>query len=157
MDIQTILVPYDFSEHADRAFKWAIELAKKWKARICLFHSIFEGTPVAYPGEVVPLDLPNWEKEILADSRTRLHDFAARQDTGSVTVETHVDLGPPFWGICQAAEKYHADLIVMGSHGRTGLAHVFLGSVAERVVRHAACPVLVVRTSNTQETNQKTA
>ncbi len=145
MDIQTILVPYDFSEHADRACDWAIELAKKWNAKICLFQAIFEGTPVVYPGTAAPSDLPKWETRILEEARARLHDFAARRDTGSVTVETYVDLGPPFWAICQAVEKYQVDLIVMGSHGRTGLAHVFLGSVAERVVRHSSCPVLVVR------------
>jgi universal stress protein A len=54
-------------------------------------------------------------------------------------------MGDAFWEICQAAEREHADLIVMGSHGRTGLAHVLIGSVAERVVRHAPCPVLVAR------------
>lgn len=151
MDIQTILVPYDFSDYARCAFDWALGLAEKWNAKICLFHALFKGTPVAYPGGLVaPFDVPKWEAEILADSRARLYDFAAQQNTGAVTVETYVDLGPPFLEICRAVERYHTDLIVMGSHGRTGLAHVFLGSVAERVVRHASCPVLVVRLSNTQ-------
>ena len=64
---------------------------------------------------------------------------------GTVQVETQVMVGEPFADICQSAAQEQADLIIMGSHGRTGLSHVLLGSVAERVVRHAPCPVLVVR------------
>ena len=70
-------------------------------------------------------------------------------------VETRVSLGEAAWEICHAAEREHADLIVMGSHGRTGLSHVLLGSVAERVVRHATCPVLVARMPKTEEAEKR--
>jgi universal stress protein A len=82
--------------------------------------------------------------EAIADADKRLREVIASTGlTGSV--ETRVVVGDAVWEICQAAEREHADLVIMGSHGRTGLAHVVLGSVAERVVRHAACPVLVAR------------
>jgi nucleotide-binding universal stress UspA family protein len=91
------------------------------------------------------VDLAKMEAELIADADKKLREIVAKQGTSTVPVETRAVLGDPFWEICQAAEQEPADLIVTGSHGRTGLAHVLLGSVAERVVRHASCPVLVAR------------
>lgn len=145
MQIKTILVPCDFSEHAERAYVWAITLAEKWGAKIILLHAAQLFTSLGYPESVYLLDLKKMEDEILADAEKRLSEFAAKKGSSSVAVETRAVTGDPFWEICQTAEQEHADLIVMGSHGRTGLAHVLLGSVAERVVRHAVCPVLVAR------------
>lgn len=145
MDIKTILVPCDFSDYADHAFTWAVAMAERWGAKIVLVHAAQSFSRLAYPDSLYLLDLPKLEAELITDAEKRLQDFVARKATGSVTVETRAALGDPFWEICQAAEREHADLIVMGSHGRTGLAHVLLGSVAERVVRHAPCPVLVAR------------
>ena len=90
-------------------------------------------------------DLARMERELIADAEKRVGEFAAKKGTRLVPVETRVTVGEAVWEICRMAEQEHADLIVMGSHGRTGLSHVVLGSVAERVVRHASCPVLVVR------------
>lgn len=145
MQVKTILVPCDFSAYAEQAYTWAMGLAEKWGAKIILVHAAHLFTSLGYPESVYLLDLQKMEEEILADAEKRLQEFVAKQGSRPVAVEARAVTGDPFWEICQTAEKEHADLIVMGSHGRTGLAHVLLGSVAERVVRHAPCPVLVAR------------
>jgi len=145
MQIKTILVPCDFSAYAEQAYTWAIGLAEKWEAKIILVHAAQLFTPLGYPESVYLLDLKKMEDEILADAEKRLKEFVVKKGASPVAVEARAVTGDPFWEICQTAENEHADLIVMGSHGRTGLAHVLLGSVAERVVRHAPCPVLVAR------------
>jgi nucleotide-binding universal stress UspA family protein len=145
MQIKTILVPCDFSEHSEHAFQWAIGLAERWSARIVLVHAAAPFSHLAYPESVYLIDLAKMEAEVLADAEKRLNEFTAKKGASSVTVNIKAITGDPFWEICQTAEQENADLIVMGSHGRTGLSHVVLGSVAERVVRHAPCPVLVAR------------
>lgn len=145
MQIKTILVPCDFSEYAELAYSWAVGLAEKCGAKVIIVHAAQLFTSLGYPESVYLLDLKKMEDEVLADAEKRLHEFVAKKGVSPVVVETRAVSGDPFWEICQTAEKEHADLIVMGSHGRTGFAHVLLGSVAERVVRHAPCPVLVVR------------
>jgi universal stress protein A len=85
------------------------------------------------------------EREMVAEAEKRVEEFAAKKGASVVPVEPRVTVGEAVWEICRRAEKEQADLIIMGSHGRTGLSHVVLGSVAERVVRHATCPVLVAR------------
>jgi universal stress protein A len=145
MQLKTILVPCDFSDYSEHAFGWALELAEGRGARIVLLHAAPLFSHLGYPESVYLLDLAKLEAEMIADAEKRLTEFAAKKGASTVTVDTRAVMGDPFWEICQAAEREPADLIVMGSHGRTGLAHVFLGSVAERVVRHARCPVLVAR------------
>ena len=144
MQIKTILVPTDFSEHAEQAFQWALEMAAAWNAKIVLFHAAPLFSHLAY-SDVYLLNLPTIEQEVVAEAEKRLGELVAKKGKNAVTVETRTVLGAPVVEICQAAEREHADLIVMGSHGRTGLSHVLLGSVAERVIRHAPCPVLVAR------------
>ena len=151
MHIGTILVPCDFSEGAQQAFSWALGLAKGWNTTILLFHAIPEFPRIAYANAasleaLSQLEIARIEAEIVDDADKKLKQFAEDKDDATVHVDTQVTLSDPFWGICQVAEKKSIDLIVMGSQGRTGLAHVLLGSVAERVIRHAPCPVLVVRT-----------
>lgn len=144
MDVKAILVPTDFSEHSDTALSWALEMAKKWQATITLLHVI--PTPPYSPTVMEPhFDPLAFERRLQADAQTGAQTQIGRFDTHNVPIRISVQLGEPFHDICEVAKAEHIDLIVTGSHGRTGLSHVFLGSVAERVVRHATCPVLVVR------------
>jgi universal stress protein A len=145
MEIKTILVPTDFSDFAEYAYNWAWGLADDCKAKIVLFHAAPTMSHLAFPESVYYPDLARMERELIADAEKRVGEFAAKKGTRPVLVETRVTVGEAVWEICRMAEKEHADLIIMGSHGRTGLSHVVLGSVAERVVRHAPCPVLVAR------------
>ncbi len=143
MDIRTILLPFDFSAPSEKAAVWALRLAEQWHARLLLLHVI--PTP-SYPPMLIGsyLQVADFEARLLAEVEAKLKEFATRIGTPNVRLDTRVILGEPFHDICHMAEQEAADLIVMGSHGWTGLRHVLLGSVAERVVRHAPCPVLVV-------------
>ena len=145
MEIKTILVPTDFSEYAEHAYNWALSLAADCKAKVVLFHAAPTMAHLAFPESVYYPDLARMEREMITDAEKRVQEFAGKKGTSTVPVESRVALGEAVWEICRAAEHEHADLIIMGSHGRTGLSHVVLGSVAERVVRHATCPVLVAR------------
>ena len=145
MQIRTILVPTDFSEYAEYAFPWALQMAADWQAKLVLFHAAAPISPLAFPDSVYLPELQRLETDMLADAEKRMAEFVEKQGSSSVVVETRVVVGEPVFEICQAVGREQADLIIMGSHGRTGLAHVLLGSVAERVIRHASCPVLVAR------------
>ncbi len=145
MNISIILVPTDFSAHAEYAYTWALELAVRWNAKVVLFHATPMLSSLVYPETMYAVDLARMEQDGLAEAEKQLKAAAAKKGVSTVTVETKVVMGEAVHEICAAANECRADLIVMGSHGRTGLAHVFLGSVAERVVRHATCPVLVAR------------
>ena len=143
MSIQKILVPYDFSQHSEHALDWAIGLAEKWRARLELLHVIHILPPVVdIAGDVYE----HVEQAQLAAAQKHLETvLSTKAEDSSVLFDSHVRRGVPFQAICDEAATQQADLIVMGSHGRTGLSHVFIGSVAERVIRHAPCPVLVTK------------
>jgi nucleotide-binding universal stress UspA family protein len=145
MKLNTILVPCDFSLHAEHAMTWAVKLATQPQARIILLYAVPIFARLSYTQVPVLMDIPKIEEEMIADGENQLRTFIAEHNVGHASVEPRAVLGDPFTVICRTAEEEHADLIVMGSHGRTGFSHVLLGSVAERVVRHAACPVLVTR------------
>jgi universal stress protein A len=136
LEIKTILVPTDFSEYAAYAYQWALGWADRSKAKVLLFYATPSLPFLAFPESVYAM---------VAEARKQMAAFAAKKGMSTVAVETRVGVGEALWEICKVAEEAHVDLIVMGSHGRTGVSHVLLGSVAERVVRHAPCPVLVAR------------
>jgi len=143
MEIRKILVPTDFSEHSEKAFMWAVAMAEKWHSRLLLLHVV--PTP-SYPPMLMGtyFNMTGFEVSLRADAEACAKEFIGKNQSGTVQVDTAVMIGEPFADICQRAEQEQVDLIIMGSHGRTGLSQVLLGSVAERVVRHASCPVLVV-------------
>ncbi len=135
---QRILVPYDFSRSADGALAVAVELAAKHRGALLVINVI----PPIYPPHGRPL--PPSASEIEAVGR-QLETVVARAVRGHRVpkVKTRVMIGQPAVAVLEAAAK--ADAIVMGTLGRTGLPHLLMGSVAERVVRHSAIPVLTVR------------
>jgi len=139
---RSILVPLDFSSHSDAALALAIELARDAGAAIHLFHA-YEIPFGAIPpyGVAIP-------DSLLADVRDaaarRLEKAAHKVEAAGLKCETHLVHAPPSDGIVEGAHSAGADLIVMGTRGLTGLQHVLLGSVAERTVRLAHCPVLTV-------------
>ena len=143
MDIRAILIPFDFSEHAERALSAALDLAEKWHSRLLLLHVV---PAPSYPPMVMGtyFNPADFEASLRAEAETRATEFVIKVGRPGVPVDVRVVVGDPFADICRMAEQEQVDLIVMGSHGRTGFGRVLLGSVAERVVRHAPCPVLVV-------------
>jgi nucleotide-binding universal stress UspA family protein len=141
-EYRTIVVPYDFSSHADVALERAVDLARRLGAELHLVH-VIQPWAYAYPVlEGPPVLAPNMA-EIRATAERSLAQVADR--IGPKVVGHVLEGGNIADALREAATMFGADLIVMGTHGRTGLAHVFLGSVAERTIRQAPCPVLTVR------------
>jgi nucleotide-binding universal stress UspA family protein len=138
MQIQTILFPTDFSPASEAALDYAISLARDANAKLLLLH-IAEPLPVY--GDVPYYGVPEPDK---AELERRLH--AVSVDT-RLRVERRLVAGYPAEQILAEAAKDAVDMIVMGTHGRTGLTRLLMGSVAERVVRGATCPVLAVKTA----------
>jgi len=141
-EFKRILVPTDFSEAADSARDVAIDLSKKYGASITLLHC-YEVPLYVYSGApAVPADY--WTPIRNAASR-RLEVAVAELAKLSPQAKGMLSQGVPWEQILHAADEAKADLIVMGTHGRRGLTHVLLGSVAEKVVRLSPIPVLTVR------------
>ena len=143
MTITRILVPTDFSADADAAFHYARELARKFDAHVHLLHVVED--PLAagvWSSEIYTAEIAGLQLNLVRDAETRLRGSVPDADG---TVSTEVRTGPIAREILEAARSTQADLIVMGTRGRTGVAHVIMGSVAERVVRLAPCPVLTLR------------
>ncbi len=142
--LRTILVPHDFSPQSRAAFSQAEQLAQLSGACIHLLHVVH--APMLHaltPSGPLDLALP---EVVVAGARLEADELLSRiADDSREKVEVHVIEGLPTDAICGLAEEIRADLIVMGTHGREGLSHFLLGSVAERTLRRAPCPVLTVR------------
>lgn len=140
LTLKKILVPTDFSEHSAKAIRYGAELAATFGGELHLLHSV-EATPIMYgEGSGIP--------ELLADreaAATKQLEAVKVDASGDCRVRRKVVKGHPFVEIVRYAKDNTIDLLVIGTHGRGAIAHMLLGSVAERVVRKAPCPVLVVR------------
>lgn len=137
-----ILVPTDFSEPSEAAIDYAVNLAQKLGASVHVVHS-FELPLVGFPDGVltVPAEMAS---RIIDASQTALTRIQEKYKAKGVTLETSLEQADPREGILTATKKLGADLIVMGTHGRRGLARALIGSVTEAVVRTAPVPVLTV-------------
>jgi nucleotide-binding universal stress UspA family protein len=137
-----ILVPVDFSEPAREALDYAVAFAIQFQARLILLHVV----EIPYVGSGLgEIELPPVDTEIRGSVDEHLGRIMAEQVGNRLPAETLTRSGQPWYEITEAAREIGADLIIIGTHGYTGLKHVLMGSTAERVVRHATCPVLVVR------------
>ncbi len=143
MEIRKIVVPVDFSEHSEVALQTAIGLAKQSKATLHLLHSY----PI-YVGDLSPYAFslpPNMDRDVRDAAATQLGQWAEKAKAQGVGVETTLTPTPACQATVELADEIHADLIVIGTRGLSGLKHVMLGSIAERTVRTAHCPVLTVK------------
>jgi nucleotide-binding universal stress UspA family protein len=146
VQLKQILIPIDFSDYSDQALRWGVSLAQKYGAQLLLLHVIpevlEEVSARESAGEQLVIDLT-------AEVEAQLHEIARQGLKEGVAMDVRVADGEPADAILRMARQEKVDLIVMGTHGRTGLSHLLLGSTAEAVVRAAACPVFTVRASAT--------
>lgn len=141
--IKSILVPLDFSLPSKQALDYAVVVARQFKAKLTLLHVV---EPVATADFAASFPLVMEDDKLMAAAKNELEGMlkAARVPRGIVE-KVLVRFGRSFHEITEAARTRKADLIIISTHGYTGLKHALLGSTTERVVRHATCPVLVVR------------
>ena len=153
MKLTRILAPTDFSKFSGFALEWAAYIAQCMKADLVLLHVIpeEEGQIIEeITGEGAVVRIPKGIREdVVKDRQKKLKDqynmVVSHEIKSILRVEEITRIGVPFLEIIKVAKEKEVDLIVMGTHGRTGLAHVLIGSVAEKVVHHAHCPVLTVK------------
>jgi nucleotide-binding universal stress UspA family protein len=143
INLKTILVPSDFSECSDAAVRYGIELARKFGATLHLLHVVQDPATQVWAADefAVPMleVVDQWQK----DAQVRLAKAIPAEDRAKTVVTSAI--ASPFPEILRYAAANDIDLIVMGTHGRGGVSHMLLGSIAEKVVRRAPCPVLTVR------------
>jgi nucleotide-binding universal stress UspA family protein len=146
MTAQRFLVPIDFSEDANQALEYAMGLASKLGARVTLLHVM---PPPPWGGVAMDGTLPHayslFIQHLEAEVAHRMQACLERVTAGGLEGEVAVVRGVPFQESLETAKTQQVELIILGTHGRTGLQYVLMGSVAEKVVRLAPCPVLVVR------------
>ena len=140
--LKNILVPIDFSECSKKALQYAIPLAREHQATLTLLYVV---PPIYGTGEYGAIDYAELEANMRVNGEKQLARLAADEVGGDISNQPLVRVGSPTQEIIETARSLPADLIVISTHGLTGLKHVFLGSVAEHVVQRAPCPVFVVR------------
>jgi nucleotide-binding universal stress UspA family protein len=145
MKVSTILVPTDFSDDATEALSRAKDLAKLFDARVVVLHAYHVDIPMMSPMAGGYSPPQSFYEELRSYAIARVDEVAAELQSEGVDAVGVAIQEPASLAVVAEAEKLPADLIVMGTRGRTGLKHVVLGSVAERVVRTAPCPVLTVK------------
>jgi nucleotide-binding universal stress UspA family protein len=142
--IRKIMVPVDFSSTSNKAFLFAREMVDCWEGQLHLVHILdtdFLSGAVHITIEPLDESVAKWRKRVEEKLKTIYHD----EDDPQLTGEIHIREGKPHEEILKLAEELDVDMIVIGSHGRTGLERAIFGSVAERVVRMADVPVLVIK------------
>ncbi len=143
LQVSKILVPIDFSDYSKNALKYAAKFAAAFSAKIYLIYVI---EPVIYPADfsMGQVALPSVDVDMNARAKEELEQLAKREITG-LEVVSIIKTGKPFVEIVETALEEDIDLIIIATHGHTGIEHVLFGSTAEKVVRKAPCPVLTIR------------
>jgi universal stress protein A len=145
IEIRSIMAPTDFSAHSEESVRYACGLAERLGAALHLVHILSEILPVGPDPLLMPVMPPEYYKENEDRARESLGRLLDPGWGTPCSVVTEVCWGSPVESIVSYAVDQRVDLIVIATHGRTGLSHVLLGSVAERIVREAPCPVLTIR------------
>lgn len=146
--IKTILLPADASECSKKALAYALSFAKRYGARLVALHVIDRRWEEQARDALDATEqdaIQTVREGYVEEARRILQEVADTAARDGVAAETRVVTGLPFEDIVRVGRALPADLIIMGTHGRTGVSHALLGSVAENVVRQSPCPVLVVR------------
>jgi universal stress protein A len=150
--ISRILVPTDFSAPSEVALDYAITMATRFGASLHLLHVVDDPLVVAgaaFGAEAYIVSVPAIRASLVDEAAARLARLLPRAQRKAVAARSEVRVGRPADAICDVARQESCDLVVMGTHGRSGMAHLLLGSVAETMVREAPCPVLTVRSEPT--------
>ncbi len=138
-----VLCPIDFSEPARAAMKVAVDICRQFDSELTLFHSY------ELPGYTLPegsvVASPKMLQDLADQAETHLAEWKKiAEEKGATRVQTIKGIGDPALEVVELAREGGYEVIVLGTHGRTGIRHALLGSIAERVVRHARCPVLTI-------------
>jgi universal stress protein A len=153
--IRRILVPVDFDVCSSSALRFAAELAEKFGAELILLN-VVQDVSLAIPDAVMPVPVPVSELTQLLDSaKGGLANLVDAEKLSRFHPRLEVRVGSPAGEIIAAASELKVDLVCVGTHGRSGIAHFILGSVAEKVVRQAPCPVLTIRPREGSEVSRK--
>lgn len=142
--LRKLLFPTDFSEPSEAAWGYALTLAREFEAEVVLLHVVPEPPRLAEAYEM-GFTPERFIQAATEEAKRLMADLMAKAADWKVAITPKVRQGVEFREIIDAAREAGADMIVMGTHGRTGLAHALIGSVAEKVVRRALCPVLTVK------------
>ena len=142
--INKVLVPIDFSDYSKSALRYAVNFAKSFDAEIILIYVV---EPVIYPPDfsMGQIAMPSINTEWDDRAKDELQKLAKSEIIGAVKVKTIIKTGKPFVEIIETAKEENVDLIIIATHGRSGVEHILFGSTAEKVVRKAPCPVLTLR------------
>jgi len=143
-DIKKVLVPIDFSDYSKSALKYAVNFCKQFNAEIILIYVI---EPIIYPPDfsMGQIAIPSVNAEWDERAKQELEKLASSDITKGARVKTSIKTGKPFIEIIETAAELEVDLIIIATHGHTGVEHILFGSTAEKVVRKAPCPVLTLR------------
>jgi nucleotide-binding universal stress UspA family protein len=145
IEIKKILCPIDFSKNAEHAFGYALAFAIAHHAKLEVLHILELPTYASPDFPITPEFSTQTVTQLKESGRKQLEKLVAKYESEYSDISWRMVVGTPFVEIVKTAKNDDVDLIVMGTHGRTGISHLLIGSVAERVVRKSPCPVLTVK------------